>query len=193
MTNSLPTKSNSLPEIDILKFFAIILITNSHINHLYPNPNFGTGGGLGNSIFFFVSAIGITLSLSNKKVEFGSWFYKRVSRTYFITWLATIIFLLIGYYSLKPGLIEFIKLFIFPTGYWFIPAITIFYIPLYYIINNYSPKGFVYLTVFISLFYFTTYFSFMDIHVWSIESKSYFKWIFYFEVMVIGVYIGKNY
>ena len=52
MNNTLSLKSK--PELDILKFFAIILITNSHINHLYPYPNMGTGGSLVDAIFFLV-------------------------------------------------------------------------------------------------------------------------------------------
>ena len=191
MNNTLSSKSK--PELDILKFFAIILITNSHISHLYPYHNMGTGGSLGNSIFFLGSSVGLTLSLKNKKIDFVSWFYKRATRTYLITWAATIIFLLIGYYTLKPNFADVFRLFIFPTGYWFIPAITLFYIPTYFIITNYSLKVFIYTSVAVFLFYFGIYFTYMDVHKWSIESESFFKWIFYFEVMVIGIYVGNNY
>ncbi|MGN6646938.1 MAG: acyltransferase family protein [Cytophaga sp.] len=185
--------SGSKPELDILKFFAIILITNSHINHLYPIHNMGTGGSLGNTIFFLVSSIGLTLSLNKKNVPFGTWFYKRASRTYLITWFATIIFLLIGYYTIQLNFTDIFAQFIYPTGYWFIPAITLFYIPTYFIITNYSEKVFLYTSVFIMLVYFVTYFSVMDIHSWTVESKSLFKWIFYLEVMVLGVYVANNY
>lgn len=191
MSNTLPTSSKS--ELDLLKFFAIILITNSHINHLYPIPSLGTGGSLGNAIFFLVSAIGLTLSLNRKKVDFGIWFYKRASRTYLITWVATILFLLIGYYTVSVNIAELFHLFIFPTGYWFIPAITLFYIPLYFVITNYSSKTFLYTTILTMLIYFGVYFAFMDIHSWTIESVSLFKWIFYFEVMVVGVYVANKY
>jgi len=190
---STPLSTSSKYELDLLKFFAIILITNSHINHLYPIPSIGTGGSLGNSIFFLVSAIGLTLSLNKKKVDFATWFYKRASRTYFITWVATILFLLIGYYTVSPNFAELFHLFIFPTGYWFIPAITLFYIPLYFVITNYSPKVFLYTSIAVTIIYFGIYFTFMDIHSWTVESKSLFKWIFYFEVMVVGVYVANQY
>jgi len=187
------SSSKSLSEIDTLKFIAIILITNSHISHLYPNPNLGTGGSLGNTIFFTVSAIGLTLSLLAKKVPFGSWFYKRFTRTYYLPWFVIIFFALVGYSTIKFDMIELFKLFVFPTGFWFVSAITLFYIPLYFLINNYTPKNFTLLSIAVLVLYFVFYLTVLDINVWSIESKSYFKWIFYFQVMVTGVYIGNNY
>lgn len=187
------SSSKSLSEIDTLKFIAIILITNSHISHLYPNPNLGTGGSLGNTTFFTVSAIGLTLSLLAKKIPFGSWFYKRFTRTYYLPWFVIIFFALVGYSTIKFDFVELFKLFVFPTGFWFVSAITLFYIPLYFLINNYTPKNFTLLSIFVLVMYFVFYFTVLDINIWSIESKSYFKWIFYFQVMVTGVYIGNNY
>jgi peptidoglycan/LPS O-acetylase OafA/YrhL len=46
--------------IDILRFFAILLITNSHMEIMYVKfPILATGGVIGNSLFFFCS--GFTL------------------------------------------------------------------------------------------------------------------------------------
>ena len=45
--------------IDILKCFAAIVITNSHMDILYPK--FGalaTGGAIGDALFFFCSGVG---------------------------------------------------------------------------------------------------------------------------------------
>lgn len=44
------------PSIDILKFFAALLITNSHMGMLYPDSlvKLSTGGAIGDVLFFFV-------------------------------------------------------------------------------------------------------------------------------------------
>lgn len=49
------------PSIDILKFFAALLITNSHMGLLYPESlvKLSTGGAIGDVLFFFCS--GFTL------------------------------------------------------------------------------------------------------------------------------------
>lgn len=49
--------------IDILKFLAVLLITNSHFDILYPTDCafLGTGGAIGDALFFFCS--GFTLFL----------------------------------------------------------------------------------------------------------------------------------
>ena len=52
--------------LSLMRFLAVILITNSHIGPLYP-PHLqflSTGGALGNSLFFFCS--GFALYLSNR-------------------------------------------------------------------------------------------------------------------------------
>ena len=51
------------PSIDILKFFAALLITNSHMGMLYPDSlvKLSTGGAIGDVLFFFCS--GFTLFL----------------------------------------------------------------------------------------------------------------------------------
>lgn len=45
--------------IDILKFLAVLLITNSHFDILYPTDwaFLGTGGAIGDALFFFVLAL----------------------------------------------------------------------------------------------------------------------------------------
>lgn len=44
--------------IDILKFFAVLLITNSHMEPLYGEySQLATGGAIGDVLFFFVLAL----------------------------------------------------------------------------------------------------------------------------------------
>jgi peptidoglycan/LPS O-acetylase OafA/YrhL len=88
-------------EIILLKFIAIILITNSHLNGYYPVSYFSTGGSLGNSIFFLVSAIGLTFSLDKKVINFSSWYKKRFIRIYPTMWLAITVFILVGLFNFE--------------------------------------------------------------------------------------------
>lgn len=66
--------------IDILKCFAAIVITNSHMDILYPK--FGalaTGGAIGDVLFFFCS--GFTLFLG-RMGRFDNWYKRRINRIY---------------------------------------------------------------------------------------------------------------
>lgn len=66
-------KSHNI-SIDILKFFAALLITNSHMELLYGKYSMlATGGSIGDVLFFFAS--GFTLFLG-RMGRFDNW-YKR--------------------------------------------------------------------------------------------------------------------
>lgn len=54
--------------IDILKFIAVFLIINSHMDALYPKYKMlATGGAIGDVLFLFAS--GYTLFLSNRNYD----------------------------------------------------------------------------------------------------------------------------
>ena len=66
--------------VDIVKFFAVFLIINSHADACYPK--FGilaTGGAIGDSLFMFVS--GFTLYLG-KQIRFDNYYKRRINRIY---------------------------------------------------------------------------------------------------------------
>ena len=67
--------------IEILKFFAALLITNSHIAVLYPEGLYvlATGGAIGDVLFFFCS--GYTLFLG-RDGGFFNWYKRRINRIY---------------------------------------------------------------------------------------------------------------
>lgn len=67
--------------IDIMKFWAVLLITWSHFEK--PLGEYGvlaTGGNLGNTVFFFIS--GYTLLLSKRNGNFFNWYKRRINRIY---------------------------------------------------------------------------------------------------------------
>lgn len=66
--------------IDILKFFAVLLITNSHMEKVYADYGaLSTGGAIGDALFFFCS--GFTLFLG-RMGRFDAWYKRRIRRIY---------------------------------------------------------------------------------------------------------------
>lgn len=66
--------------IDVLKFFAVFLIINSHMDICYPKYSMlATGGAIGDCLFLFAS--GYTL-FWKQPVGFASWYKRRINRIY---------------------------------------------------------------------------------------------------------------
>lgn len=66
--------------IDILKFFAVLAITNSHMELLYGKYSMlATGGAIGDVLFFFAS--GFTLFLGTDR-RFDNYYKRRINRIY---------------------------------------------------------------------------------------------------------------
>ena len=54
-------------ELSTLRILAVLLIVNSHLSLFYNYEYLATGGAIGNAIFFLISGIGLSYSLSKKK------------------------------------------------------------------------------------------------------------------------------
>lgn len=66
--------------IDIVKFFAVLLITNSHMDIMYTKMSIlATGGAIGDCLFFFAS--GFTI-LMGHETNFGNYYKRRIKRIY---------------------------------------------------------------------------------------------------------------
>lgn len=181
--------------VDVLKCIAILLILNSHFDSLYPIPALGTGGSLGNGLFFAVS--GFCLWPVNGR--FTRWMWKRVKRLYVPTILMTGVLLL----TTSRGLLRLPNVFfvfVWPTMFWFVGGITLFYI-LYYILRDVkSKKQFVALFSVLAVMYIIGYLL-LDTSVWTIESGwvigdsldnfwvGSFKLIYNFAMMMMGKYV----
>lgn len=68
--------------IDIVKFVAVLLITNSHMRDYYPLciNKLATGGVIGDALFFFCS--GFTLFMKPISLPFDDWYKRRIRRIY---------------------------------------------------------------------------------------------------------------
>lgn len=173
--------------INIIKIIAAFMITNSHMESLYPNDIFAFGGALGNALFFIVAGFCLSRKKSN---EFLPWMGNRLQRLYVPLWSVTLILILIG--DIKIHRSYLIATFLFPyNSFWFVSAMIVNYI-LFYFIRRYF-MGYISIVATIGILtYLIWYCGFLDIHVWSIENAGFFKYTFYFIVMLIGV-LFKNY
>lgn len=168
--------------IDLLKFLAVLFITNSHFDEQYVYAKeLATGGAIGDALFFFCS--GYTLFIG-RLGRFDTWYKRRIRRIY-----PSIIAV-----SLLLSAIWGINRDIFRTftqgGDWFVSCIMIYYVLLYgirrYVINH---LAWVYGAVCIII---------MIWYVWFFEPKdvvwmykwNYFKWSFFFLPMLMGAQIG---
>lgn len=115
--------------IDCLKALAACLITNAHYTGIYPTDLIANGGLIGDILFFAVSG----WCLYGVRGSFFKWYGKRLYRCYLSVVLITVLYLLLGFYSLEEhGLFWW---FIYPTAYHFVTSIALLYIPFYWVMR----------------------------------------------------------
>ena len=174
-----------------LRFIAIILIANSHLDSLYPVPALATGGAIGNALFFMLSGYGLFLSEKNQRRSFLPWYKRRILRIYPTLILATVLLFVIAREAWRYlDFIGYIKLFVWPTDYWFIAALMSFYVIFFLMLKMKNYKYFL-AGIFILLIpYVYFYITMVDLSQYTIEGPGYFKWIFYLQTMFFGGYMA---
>lgn len=111
--------------IDILKFFAVLLIVNSHFDDQYVCcKELATGGAIGDALFFFCS--GYTLFLG-RLGSFDAWYKRRVRRIY-PSVIALAFLSIVSYGHDIPFLFA-----LHDNAGWFVGCIMIYYILLYFV------------------------------------------------------------
>lgn len=89
--------------IELLKFFAVMLVFNSHMDALYGKYSFlATGGAIGDTLFFFASGFTIFLGRLGR---FDNWYKRRIKRIYpsLIAW--AILLSLVGLSQMPVGML----------------------------------------------------------------------------------------
>ena len=112
--------------ITVLRALAACLITNAHYTGIYPTDLIANGGLIGDVLFFAVSGY----CLYNVKMSFPRWYGKRLCRVYPPVLLMTLVYVLLGAYSLADH--NAVWWFIYPTYYHFVASIIALYIPFYF-------------------------------------------------------------
>lgn len=171
--------------IEMLKAIAAILVMNSHMDAMYGEYSYlGTGGAIGDALFFFCS--GYALFLSKREENFFNWYKRRVQRIY----PSVLIISIIGatyvvdqlHYSIYADM----------GTSWFILCIFLFY-ALLYPIKKYASSNLLYVMLMIVGIIIAWYF------IFGVEVKSegnifwatYFKWSVFFLIMLFGAVCGR--
>ncbi|WP_286881625.1 acyltransferase [Sphingomonas sp.] len=171
---------------------AILLITNSHLGFYYPRPGLAAGGMIGNCIFFIVSGWALTVALSDSTERLGPWLARRLTRLYAPLCVVVTILIFLGRY-IPANFHDLFSAYLYPSEFWFVPAIAAFYIPIYFVIHYWRnglaawSVGFTLLTV-----YFVNYMWCIDVSIWSIEKTVQSKIFFYMIAMFLGVVMAER-
>ncbi len=173
--------------IDIMKFLAALLITNSHMGILYPEDVrfMATGGAVGNALFFFCSGFTLFKKPMTGIFDFPDWYKKRITRIYPSVFAVAIIACL--FFNTYKDIIQII----IGSG-WFVNCIMLYYI-IIYAIGSYCKSSITFIAAIIAVatsiwFYF----------IYDIPKTSIFKLedskiciLFYFIFMLLGAKIGS--
>ncbi|MBO6134001.1 MAG: acyltransferase family protein [Lachnospiraceae bacterium] len=129
--------------VDFIKAVSCVLIFLHHCNTILPGEwKFLTlfGQDLGNNLFFMVSGFSLYPSIKSTSLNKAPiWYLKRLSKIMPFIIVSYILSYCTGFYSLNNPM-QIFAVFIFPTLYWFISAILIFYIILF-ILGKILPNG----------------------------------------------------
>ena len=125
-----PIKKRNMA-LDLLKLLTMLLIINSHSDVLYPEriSFLASGGGIGNQLFFLISGY-----FFSAKDDVSADIRKRFVRLYIPAYLMIIITGLFGRLKVD-GFLDIIKVFIWPSHFWFVGAIFVYSILLYALVK----------------------------------------------------------
>jgi peptidoglycan/LPS O-acetylase OafA/YrhL len=181
---------------NFLRVLAIVLVINSHMDSLYPPQVafLATGGMMGNALFFMLSACGLLVSMRARPRAFGEWYARRIIRIYPPVWLTVVLLSFpIGIYvgSIRlDNILEEMSKFFYPP-FWFLQALLIYYAIIFFIIRDFSYKRLALVSIPTVTIYVLYYIFLLDLAKWSIEQTP-FKLIYYFLVVLWGVYLGSQ-
>lgn len=175
--------------IDILKFLAAILITNSHMDLLYSKYSFlATGGTIGDVLFFFCSGFTLFMKpLNSGFSNFLNWYKRRINRIY-PTVIAVALITCI-FFGRERNIVD---IFLYGGG-WFVQCIMIYYI-VFYFLGVYAKNKLFHVIVLISIgscFWFFSIERSQGFNMYGGEGR-YLKWLLYAVYMLQGAIVGMN-
>ncbi len=177
----------------LMLFLATALITLSHLDAFVPDKRIATGGAIGNSLFFLLSGYGLAMSLNAAASDGSSpsllgYLKKRFIRLYpaaFLVACAMLAAQMIGITSVA----DLVTIFVWPTPFWFISAVVVFYLPVFYLARL-KPAGIATATALLLVPY-VFFYSRLDLSTFVVEGPDYFKWINYFGITLFGCLIAR--
>jgi peptidoglycan/LPS O-acetylase OafA/YrhL len=176
-----------------LRFIAICLVLNSHLDLYYPIAYLGSGGAIGNALFFMLSSFGLFLSEAKKPQSVLVYLTKRIRRIYPPIWVVLIFLVLpiqVLHYPIDTEkVIVFISEFIYPH-FWFIKALLFYYLIGFFIIKNYTQRKNILVMALAFVVYLFVSLTHLDLSSFSVE-KMPFKVFFYVLVFLFGILLSS--
>ena len=167
--------------IDILKFIAVLAITNSHMELLYGKYSaLATGGAIGDVLFFFAS--GFTLFLGVERT-FDNYYKRRISRIYPTVFAWAVLGSLL--FAKEDDIVGILL----TGGGWFVSCIMIYYVVLYFVRKAFFNHLQVVLAVSVAVSI-GLYWLFRDGEHFNMYGNTYYKWVHYFSFMLQGCIMG---
>lgn len=177
----------------LMLFMATALITLSHLDAFVPDPRIATGGAIGNSFFFFLSGYGLTCSLNAARTgspghSLGAYLGKRIGRLYPAVFIVASAMVAIGMVRVT-GMADLAATFVWPTPFWFISAVMVFYLPLYWLARQRAAG--IALAMAVLLVPYLYFYRQLDLTTFVVEGDDHFKWINYFGITLMGCLVAR--
>lgn len=177
----------------LMLFMATVLITLSHLDAFVPDKRIATGGAIGNSLFFFLSGYGLAMSLNAADTDSSmpsllAYLKKRLVRLYPAVLIVACAMLATRMISISK-VSDFAEIFIWPTPFWFISAVVVFYVPVFYLARTKPTSIAIAMAILVIPYIF--FYSQLDLTKFVVEGPDYFKWINYFGITLMGCLVAR--
>jgi len=149
------------------------------------------GGLLGNVLFFIASGYGLALGL-NRQTALWPWLRRRLMRIYVPVMLVGAVGLLLFPVAYSRPNLDAFGYFIWPTPYWFVSAIVLFYPVYFWFWSTANSLGRLIALAALLVAYVFFYATQFDLDNKSIDSGGYFAWIFYLAVMLASGWLARE-
>jgi peptidoglycan/LPS O-acetylase OafA/YrhL len=185
---------NTRNDTQFLRSIAILLIINSHLDSFYPLSFLGTGGAIGNCLFLSLSAFGLYLSEKQRPKSFTDYYGRRIKRIYPAIWIFVIFIRfpldIVNKEFTISEILPFLGNMFYPPN-WFLRAIMIYYVIIFFIIKRYSFKKLLTTFIVVFIFYLYCYIFILDKSYFSALDTGY-SFVFYFLPFLFGVFLAER-
>lgn len=171
--------------IDLLKCFAALLITNSHMSLLYGNYSFlATGGCIGDVLFFFCSGFTLFLKPMEGIKQFPDWYKRRINRIY--PTLLAVAILACLFFDKHWDIIDIVL----ARRYWFVSCIMLYYVAIFFV-GSYFKNRFLLISFLIALGTAVWFYFIYETPGFSMYKPNfYIRWLLFFVFMLLGAKMG---
>lgn len=171
--------------LDVLKFIAAFMITNSHLGPMYGKYSIlATGGWIGDALFFFCSGFALFLKPMGGG-GFFNWYKRRINRIY--PSLIATAFLGCVFFNTVWSVVDIAT----ARGFWFIYCIMAYYIVIF-LMGKYKPNKMLHLVALVCLATAVWWSFIYDKQGSTLYNGHPIRWLHSISYMLIGAYLSMN-